>query len=219
VARPVFEAAPAGRRYPLADGVTHPLIRRAAGLWVRDALAEWTARHREPAHLLVGETPLVGHRFVELARRVDDRAEPLLASPACRFVIAAPSREVREFLEAQLERRAAEPLHPREREDAPPHVLRDLWRSVAAIAGHGAPAYDPAVYAGVYERILRHRHTETVALDVILPTERLSVYDYAVSPRDLVPTADDAERFILEVEHRYPDLRTLDDEITRWWDT
>ena len=32
VARPVFEASPAGRRYPLADGVTHPVIRRAAGL-------------------------------------------------------------------------------------------------------------------------------------------------------------------------------------------
>jgi hypothetical protein len=219
VARPVFEAAPAGRRYPLADGVTHAVIRRAAGLWARDALAEWTARHREPEHLLVGETPFVGHRFIELARRIDDRAEPLLASPSCRFVIAAPSREVREFLETQRARRAAEPLHPREPEDAPPHVLRDLWRSVAAIAGHGAPAYDPAVYASVYERVLRHRNTETVALDVILPTERLSVYDYAVSPRDLVPTADDAERFILEVERRYPDLRTLDGEIARWWDT
>ena len=32
VARPVFEASPAGRRYPLADGVTHAVIRRAAGL-------------------------------------------------------------------------------------------------------------------------------------------------------------------------------------------
>src|SRR4030095_12428318 len=37
VARPVFEASPAGRRYPLVDGVTHPFIRRAAGQWVRHA--------------------------------------------------------------------------------------------------------------------------------------------------------------------------------------
>ncbi len=221
VARPVFEASPAGRRYPLHDGVTHAVIRRAAGLWVRDAVARWSARHPEPEHLLVGETPFVGHRFVELARRIDDRAEVSLASSSCRFVIATPSREVRSFLEAQRERRSAQPLHPREREDAPPHVLRDLWQSLATIAGGGAgpSPYDPAVYASVYERVLRHRNTEVVGLDVILPTERLSVYDFAVSPRDLVPSADDAERFIDEVERRYADLRALDGEIARWWET
>jgi hypothetical protein len=221
VARPVFEASPAGRRYPVLDGVTHAVIRRAAGLWVRDAVAGWSARYREPEHLLVGETPFVGNRFVELARPIDDRAEALLASPSCRFVIATPSREVRSFLEMQRERRTAEPLHPREREDAPPHVLRDLWRSLAGIAGGDSATspYDPAVYAGVYERVLRHRNTDVLGLDVILPTERLSVYDFAVSPRDLIPSATDAERFIDEVERRYPDLRVLDGEIARWWET
>lgn len=222
VARPVFEASPAGRRYPLAGGVTHAVVRRAAGLWVRDALADWSKLHGAPKHFLVGETPFVGNRFVELARRVDDRAEALLASPACRFVIAVPSRDVRRFLEAQRERRAANPLHAREREDAPPHVLRDLWQSVASVAG-GTTAeptpYEPAVYASVYGRVLRHRNTEIVNLDVILPTERLSVYDFAVAPRDLVPSVADAERFIREVEQRYPDPRVLDREIERWWET
>src|SRR6266478_3460037 len=42
VARPVFEASPVGRRYPLAGGVTHPVIRKAAGRWVRQAVAEWS---------------------------------------------------------------------------------------------------------------------------------------------------------------------------------
>jgi len=37
VARPVFEATVAGRRYPLLEGVTHPVIRKAAGLWARRA--------------------------------------------------------------------------------------------------------------------------------------------------------------------------------------
>jgi hypothetical protein len=222
VARPVLEASPAGRRYPLADGVTHAVVRRAAGLWVRAGLIDWSERYPEPEHLLVGETPFVGNRFVELARPLDDRAEALLAAPSCRFVIATPSREVRSFLEAQRERRARDPLHPREREDAPPHVLRELWRELAAIAGGntGAPApYDPAVYASVYERVLRHRHTELVRLDVILPTERLSVYDFALTPRDLVPAESEAERFIREVEQRYPDPRVLDAEIARWWET
>ena len=60
VARPAFEASAAGRRYPLADGVTHPVIRKAAGLWARRALVAWDARHPDPRHLLVGETPFVG---------------------------------------------------------------------------------------------------------------------------------------------------------------
>jgi hypothetical protein len=221
VARPVFEASPAGRRYPLADGVTHAVIRSAAGRWVRNALVEWNERHREPEHLLVGETPFVGNRFVELARRIDDRAEALLTLPSCRFVIAVPSREVRSFLETQRERRARDPLHPREREDAPPHVLRDLWQNLATIAGRaaGGPVpYDPVVYAGVYERLLRYRNTEILELDVILPTERLSVYDFAIAPRDLVPTDTEAERFIREVERRYPDPSVLDGEIARWWE-
>ena len=222
VARPVFEASPAGRRYPLADGITHPVIRRAAGLWVRDVLVEWNERHPEPEHLLVGETPFVGNRFIELARRTDDRGEALLTLPSCRFVIAVPSREVRSFLEAQRERRAGTPLHPREREDAPPHVLRDLWQNLAVIAGtaaEGPVPYDPVVYTRVYQQVLRHRNTEMVELDVILPTERLSVYDFAVAPRDLVPTDADAERFIREVERRYPDPRVLDGEIAHWWQT
>ncbi len=221
VARPVFEASPAGRRYPLHDGVTHAVIRRAAGLWVRDAVADWNERYPDAGYLLVGEAPFVGNRFVELARPIDDRAEAVLTAPWCRFAIAAPSREVRGFLEAQRERRARDPLHPREREDAPPHVLRDLWQSLAAIAGGRAgeaTPYDPAVYAAVYQNVLRHRNTEIVSLDVILPTERVSVYDFAAAPRELVPTATDAERFIREVERGYPDLHALDREIARWWE-
>src|SRR5262249_28712079 len=125
-------------------------------------------------------------------------------------------------LESQRERRAANPLHPREREDAPPHVLRALWDSLAAVAGATTAAptpYDPAMYASVYERVLRHRNTEIVSLDVILPTERLSVYDFAIPPRDLVPSVADADRFVREAERRYPDPRLLEREIEHWWET
>jgi len=75
VARPVFEAGPAGRRYPLADGVTHAVIRRAAGLWVREALADWNDRHQAPEHLLVGEArpriAVAEHAAVVPARGAD----------------------------------------------------------------------------------------------------------------------------------------------------
>ncbi len=231
VARPVFEASPLGRRYPLADGVTHPIIRKAAGQWVRDALVRWDTRHPAPGHLLVGETPFVGNRFVELAHRLDDPAEPLLSAPSCRFVIPLPSAAVRSFLEAQRERRAANPLHPREREDAPPQVLRNLWREIDEAARQlgiaprsSGPApqeprpYDPVTYRKVYELVLRHRYAEIVRLDTILPTERLSVYDFAVRLAELVPTEEEAEHFVTDAERRYAGAATLADEITRWWD-
>jgi hypothetical protein len=233
VARPVFEASPAGRRYPLRGGVTHVVIRKAAGLWARRAVVDWARRHPDPRHLLVGEAPFVGGRFVELARRVEDEAEPLLAAPSCRFALAVPSAPVRGFLESLRERRAARPLHPREREDAPPQVLRDLWRELAVVATRlglaaapGADAssapgelpYDPAVYRRVYEAILRHRHRDVVPIDVVLPTAQLSVYDFAEQLPDVVPTHDDAERSIREVERRYGDASALDDEIARWWE-
>jgi hypothetical protein len=230
VARPVFEASPAGQRYPMIDGVTHPVVRKAAGLWARHALVEWNERHAGAEHLLIGETPLVGNRFIELARRLDDPAEALLASPSSRFVIAVPSVEVRRHLETERERRAARPLHPREREDAPPHVLRALWRDLAAVAGRlgiptaasgddpGALAYDPAVYARVYEALLRHRHVEVITLHVILPTGALSVYDYAVAPAGLVPVQAEADAFIREVERHAPDPLSLEREVARWWE-
>jgi len=68
IARPVFEASPAGRRYPLTDGVTHAVIRKAAGLWVRQAVIAWSERHPGPEHVLIGETPFIGGRFIELAQ-------------------------------------------------------------------------------------------------------------------------------------------------------
>jgi len=236
VARPHFEASPAGLRYPPANGVTHPMIRKAAGLWARRALDVWNERHPEPGHLLVGETPFVGNRFVELAQRMDDRAERVLADPSCRFVIAVPSVEVRRFLEAERERRAASPLHPREREDASPQVLRDLWRELADVARrlgiasrpHALPErppagddasmpYDPGVYRRVYEAVLRYRSVEIVPLDTVLPTEKLSVYDFAMPVPDLAPSAAEAESFIREAERRYPTEAAIEREATFWW--
>jgi hypothetical protein len=226
VARPALEASRAGHRYPLADGVTHPLIRKAAGLWARRAIAAWSQRCADRRHLLVGETPFVGNRFVELAQRLDDDAEPLLAAPSCRFAIAVPSVAVRQFLEGERERRAANPRHPREREDAPPRVLRALWRELTEIAPrlgistgveNASSAFEPAVYQRVYETVLRHRHVEIVTLDAILPTDALSVYDYAVAPRDLVPTEGEADFAIGEAERLYPDPIALDGDTARWW--
>ena len=212
VARPVFEASEAGRRYPLEDGVTHGVIRLAVGRWARAALARWHTRHRGAEHLLIGETPFIGHRLVELARPAADEAEPVLTSPAATFVIPIPSRALREHLEAERARRARKPLHPREREDAPPEVLRALWRD---LAGADVP-YDPAVYQRAYERVLRHRRAEVLPLHARLRTDGISAYDFRVPVRDLVPTPGEAARAIAEVEASHPDAADVQRAIDGW---
>jgi hypothetical protein len=160
---------------------------------------------------------------VELARPIDDRAERLLAAPSSRFVITVPSRDVRRFLESERERRAVDPRHPREREDAPPGVLRDLWRELSEVAarlGIGEPGreYDPDVYRRVYETVLRHRNVDVVRLDVILPTQDLSVYDFAIAAPDLVPTGAEAEAAVARVARGVADPAVAGRQIERWWD-
>jgi len=227
-ARPVFEASPAGRRYPMRDGVTHNVIRKALGVWVRDALARWDKSCPGSEDLLIGETPLVGGRFAELARRLDDAAEPVLAATSCRFVIPIPSRDVRRFLEAARERRARRPVHAREREDAPPHLLRELWEDLAGVAprlgidavreGSRPLPYDPALYGRIYQRVLSHRHTEILSMEKPLPSESISVYDFAIAAHDVVPAPEEAAGAIEQAERRYPDPDALQQEIDRWYE-
>ena len=215
VARPAFEASEAGRRYPQVNGITHGLIRLAVGRWARVAVARWHARHPDAADLLIGETPFIGHRFIDLARPAADGAEPLLAAPFTRFVIPVPSRGLRAHLEAERERRTSAPIHPREREDAPPHVLRALWTEVADAAAalglvppgtSAGAAYDPDVYRRVYVALLVNRRVEVLAVDTRLPVAGVSAYDIRVPAPDLLPTADETTRFITEVERGYSDV-------------
>jgi hypothetical protein len=213
VARTVFEACEAGRRYPQAGGVTHGVIRLAVGRWARAAVARWHTRHGADA-LLIGETPFIGHRLIELARPQPDDAEPLFASPAARFVVPVPSRALREHLEDERERRTRSPLHPREREDAPPAVLRALWREVA---GDDRP-YDPAVYRQVYERVLRRRHALTLPLDTRLPVGDTSAYDVRVPTADLLAEPEEAARHIADVEARHPGSAAVQRAIDGWRD-
>jgi hypothetical protein len=73
------------------------------------------------------------------------------------------------------------------------------------------------VYRRVYETVLKHRHTQVVPLDTVLPTGAFSVYDFAVARSELFPAPEEAARFIHEVEARYPDLEALEREVARWW--
>ena len=229
VARPAIENHPAARAYPAHRGVTHGVVRVAVGRWARAAVARWAERAEGSRALLVGEAPLVGHRLVELVRCMDDAAEPVLSDPRTRFVVPVPSRELRRHLEAERARRAAQPLHPREREDAPPEVLRDLWHQLTRVAATldlvgapppGAPApYDPALYSAVYQHVLRRRHVDVLHVDAILPAAAMSPYDLGISVDDLRPRADEAEGLIAGAGRDWADPAALAQALERWYAT
>jgi len=228
VARPAVEGSPAARAYPASHGVTHGMVRVAVGRWARGAIAAWDSGRPADA-LLIVEAPLVGHRLVELGRPTADAAEPLLSGPRTRFIVPVPSRTLRAHLEAERGRRALAPRHPREREDAPPDVLRDLWWQLARLAaalglaalppGTEDLPYDPAIYAAVYAHVLRRRHVEVLTMDAVLPAGALSPYDFGVPVEDLRPAPEEAPGLVDAAAREWADPQELATAIERWYVT
>lgn len=206
VARQPFETP----RYPLRDGATHPLVIQAVGAWLRRALAQWAAA-RGAKDLLLGEAPLIGGRFMEICRPADDAAEALLRDLRTRFLLPVPSVELRAHIESQRQRSIAAPSHENEAHDAPPDLLRALWRDLhqvaialglAATAPGDAP-YSPGIYAAVYRQLLRRRNTEQINLRRPLPAAT-SVYAGLDALPQLRATAAEAADILAELEAKPP---------------
>jgi hypothetical protein len=261
VSRGPFETPEILARYPEVDGVTHAVIRKAAGLWAREAVGAWQQQHPAPGDLLIGEVPLIGNRLIELVQRHDDAVEPLLASERTLFLIPVPSRAVREVIEAARVREMASPTHERERANAVPSLVQSLWEEVAGVArelgvsptpqplrganigcatgkgprgraalradvpppfaGEGEPAridgeggFDPEVYAGVYARLLRHRHAARLDVTTALPVQA-SVYDALGTVHELMPSPDEVARVMAEVGAR-PEA-DVEREVADWY--
>ena len=175
IARQPFERADILARYPEIEGSTHPVIRRAAGIWVRQAVASWFRTHEDPGHLLLVEAPLVGARFIELARVQADPAESYLAADTTSFLVPVPSREVRAVIEAARVRQSTTPEHAQDAANAIPVVLQALWRAVVQAAHDlgltAAPEgseYSPELYAALYCHVLRHRHVSAVPISEVV---------------------------------------------------
>ena len=115
-------------RYPdVADG-SHPIVRKAAGSWGRQAVSRWLDTHPDQADLLVGEVPIVGNRFSELVKVLPDEVEAALASQETAFVYPVPTRDMRGNLEALRRETFANPRHPDEAKDAPPATMELAWK-------------------------------------------------------------------------------------------
>lgn len=228
VARPAFEAATSGQRYPAVAGVTHGMIRKAVGMWARDAVEQWYRRYPDSEHLLIGETPFIGNRLIELVHPAPDAAECILRQPTCLFVIPVPSVDVRARIETIRQQRSQKPLHQQETEDAPPMVLQALWQEVYRIASllgiitsteihESEPAFDPILYQRVYQALLTHRHCQVMMVQTALPTAKFSPYNFAMSTYHITPSAHDVTAYVRDAEQRYPTCRALQRSIDQWY--
>jgi hypothetical protein len=207
VARLAFDRPEILSRYPEVDGVTHAAIRAAVGLWARDAVGRWDRAHPDPRHLLIGETPLIGDRLSELARRMPDDVEPLLASERTLFLIPSPSRKVREHVERARSRDIASPRHERDTASAAPHLVRAGWEELARVAvrlgivASAADGYDELVYIETYRAVLRRRHSAVLPIAATLAVGG-SAHAVAPGARELIPSTDEVARSMATIAQR-----------------
>jgi hypothetical protein len=227
VTRAAFETAVNLHTYPEIDGVTHPAIRKAVGLWARTAVHHWHQTH-DQTHLLIGEVPLIGNRLTELTQPLADPAEPLLSAPACQFIIPTPSRAVRQVIEDARARSIANPRHEKEARDAQPNVLQLLWQEVAEIGQQlqliqksdfleksDFSTYDPGVYTAVYQHLLQHRHHQTLAIDTVL-TPNGSAYALPLNGSELAATQDEVETIMQQIETEFTG-DALETAVANWY--
>ncbi len=227
VARQAFELPAILSRYPEIDGSTHVVIRRAVGLWLRAAIEHWRDHHQDPAELLLIEAPLVGGRFMELARAIDDGAEPILRAAAARFYVPTPTREVRLAIEAARRDETIANRHARDAANASPRVVDELWRMVAATArslglasaetgtsADAASSYSPDVYYSVYASVLKHRHVSRVPIETVI-ADRRSPHALDWPVEELQPTGAQTLDLIALAERE--GVESIADGAARWY--
>jgi hypothetical protein len=220
ITRAAFETAVTLQKYPEIDGVTHPAIRKAVGLWARTAVHHWHQNYAHH-HLLIGEVPLIGNRLTELTQPLDDAAEPLLSDATCCFVIPTPSKAVRQVIEDARAHTIAQPRHEKEARDAQPNVLQMLWEEVAEIGtrlgltdGQNL-AYDPAVYTAVYQHLLQHRHHQTLFIDTVLSPNG-SAYALRINGTELAATPAEVDQIIQQIETEFS-RDGLETAVANWY--
>ncbi|MBT3371895.1 MAG: hypothetical protein HOA08_16780 [Rhodospirillaceae bacterium] len=224
IARAAFETEAILAKYPEVDGFTHPIIRKAAGLWARRAVRQWNQAFSDPGHLLIGEVPIVGNRFVELLQQHDDPVEPLLGGEGAMFFVPVPSGEVRAKIEAKRQASIANPKHANESRDAPLNVLEQIWqdaRTTAAILGlvpeaqaAAGTGYDPLTYERLFAHMLQHRNCRILHVDTLYPASG-SVYELAVPTHELAAPPAEISAIMTELENSHS-LAALSQAVADW---
>ncbi len=194
-------------KYPDVSDGTHPLIRKAAGLWGRKALARWLAKHADPTDMIVGEVPIIGNRFSEFIQTQPDQIEPALASEETKFIYPVPTKGLRANLEAIRRSTFANPKHPDEARDAPPSTMELAWRlTCAKVAELGLISeadshspYEEMIYVRFFEHLLQHRNAIRIGVDTIYSNAG-SAHDLDANVLEISASSGEVKYAIAEVE-------------------
>lgn len=223
IARKSFETEKISEVFPMGAGVVHNGVKLSAGRWLLDTINDWLANHSKENDLLLIEAPLVGHRFIELAKlQENETLENFFKSDAFQIIVPIPSKKVREKIEA--DRRAQIAEDAKTWTGAKPSVMLMLWKMICGIANEfgasismeGQPAYDPNIYALVFRKILQHRHFIPLHIDEIYP---VSIANEAELHNIGSLAADDqtANRYAEMILTQYPELPTIDAIVDKWY--
>lgn len=217
-----FQNAAVSAKYPDVGYGSHPVVRKAAGLWGRRAVARWAAEHPDPADMLIGEVPIIGNRYSEFVKRLPDDAEAALASDATTFLYPVPTPDVRARLEAVRRDTFANPRHPDEARDAPPSTMELAWRLTCSKAIDlglirdrdldSQHAYEERVYCMLFDRLLQRRNARALRVETLWPGGG-SAHDLRDGVRELTATPDEVSAAIAAVEAAMtPEQAALDIE-------
>ena len=224
-ARRPFETPQWLDKYPEVDNLTHPGIRKAVGLWVRDGVMNWHAQNSDPAELLVAELPVVGGRFTELLHQLEDEAEALLGSDHAVLFVPIPRAEIRRAIEGFRADTFANPRNEQETKDAPPEIVQNDWLDIRRVHDlwtdtQSDPAkahvYDAEIYRHVYDRLMRHRNLQILDIDRTFETKG-SAYERAVPVRELAATAGEITASYARLEREFPG-DSVGPAVEAWYD-
>ncbi|SLN73688.1 hypothetical protein TRL7639_04445 [Falsiruegeria litorea R37] len=211
-ARRPFETAQWLEKYPEVDNLTHPGIRKAVGLWVRDGVMNWHAHNSDPAELLVAELPVVGGRFTELLHKLDDEAEDLLSSNNAVFFVPIPRPEIRRAIEGFRADTFANPRNEQETKDAPPEIVQNDWLDIRRVHDlwtdtqsdpATAQVYDAEIYRHVYDQLMRHRNLQILDIDRTFDTKG-SAYERAVPVQELAAAGEAITNSYARLKEQFP---------------
>lgn len=225
IARKAFETPKVFTHFPMGNGVIHNGVKLSVGKWLMDTVKNWLETYTEKEQLLLIEAPLVGHRFIELAKINDDPDfEAFLKSKAFQAIVPIPTKEVREKIEADRKAQVAD--NAKTWVGAKPAVMLMLWKMICGIANEfgrsipmdGQPAYDPEVYEFVFAKILKHRHFIPLHVNDIYPVEIVDENDLH-NTGSLAADPKTANHYCDLILENYPSQRTVDTIVNAWYKT
>ncbi len=223
IARKSFETPEIATRYPMGPGTVHNGVKLSVGNWLMDTVKEWLADNAATNGLLLIEAPLVGHRFIELAKIQEDAAlENFLKSSDFQVLVPIPSKKVRAKIEADRKAQIAEAATTWV--GAKPSVMLLLWKMICGIANEmgqyismeGQPPYDPAIYEFVFRKILQHRHFIPLHVEEIFSIDVFDEKDLH-NTGSLAADEKTANQYSAAIAALYPTNAALNEVVNGWY--